>query len=702
MKILFRSMGFFYALLLFSIQGITAEMKTLDYYQEQAEKFHNVLTVPPFETSAEAIQKSVEELIGQANQAADAFARQATSEVTFDGTLAALDAMYQDIDAHISRIWTLKETSPEQSIREAATAAVQKFEEWYVGFQHRKDVYQVVKAYAETRPELEGEKSKLFDEVLRDYRRLGFELPQDEQEELEEMKKELARMSTEFDTNITNATAPLIFTQEQLEGVPETFLNQKDVNIGDDQYRVMANISWHYLTILENARNEDTRRQVLTARYNLAREKNIPLLQKIVELRTQIARKLGYDSWADYKTEIKMAKSEKSVSEFLQQLKEHLRPKFEAEMEIYRKLKAEETGEENPTVNMWDWRYYRNQYMKKEYDVDMEALKVYFPYAQTLEGMFNIYETIFGISIEQIENPCKWQEDVTLHVVTDAASGEPLGLFYLDMFPREGKYNHFAQFGIISARQLDNGKNQRPTVALICNFPPPTEDQPSLLDYDNVRTLFHEFGHCLHSILSRAAFGRFAGTSVPRDFVEVPSQVLEYWLESKEVLDTFAAHYEDPSRKFPENVLERIIDSEKATVGTVYTTQVAYALVDMSLHNRQFTRNPADVVEKTNQIISDVLMPVPEDTAFVAAFGHLTGYDAGYYGYAWADVISADMATVFESAPRGFLDPDVGLRMRREIFEQGDRRDVNESIHAFLGRKHTIEPFLKKLGIEEN
>ena len=134
--------------------------------------------------------------------------------------------------------------------------------------------------------------------------------------------------------------------------------------------------------------------------------------------------------------------------------------------------------------------------------------------------MFNIYETIFGISIEQIENPCKWQEDVTLHVVTDAASGEPLGLFYLDMFPREGKYNHFAQFGIISARQLDNGKNQRPTVALICNFPPPTEDQPSLLDYDNVRTLFHEFGHCLHSILSRAAFGRFAGTSVPRDFVD--------------------------------------------------------------------------------------------------------------------------------------------------------------------------------------
>ena len=327
MKILFRSMGFFYALLLFSIQGITAEMKTLDYYQEQAEKFHNVLTVPPFETSAEAIQKSVEELIGQANQAADAFARQATSEVTFDGTLAALDAMYQDIDAHISRIWTLK-TSPEQSIREAATAAVQKFEEWYVGFQHRKDVYQVVKAYAETRPELEGEKSKLFDEVLRDYRRLGFELPQDEQEELEEMKKELARMSTEFDTNITNATAPLIFTQEQLEGVPETFLNQKDVNIGDDQYRVMANISWHYLTILENARNEDTRRRVLTPSI-ISPEKNIPLLQGM-----NCVLKLpetGCDSGRITRNQNGEVRENRNFSGG----KEHLRPKFEAEMEIY-------------------------------------------------------------------------------------------------------------------------------------------------------------------------------------------------------------------------------------------------------------------------------------------------------------------------------------------------------------------------------
>ena len=215
-----------------------------------------------------------------------------------------------------------------------------------------------------------------------------------------------------------------------------------------------------------------------------------------------------------------------------------------------RKLKVAETNDPNAQINMWDWRYFSNQFKKEKYTVDTEALRVYFPYQRALEGMFNIYQSIFGLKFTKIIAPDKWVDDLQLYMVTDAASGQPLGMFYLDMFPREGKFNHFAQFGIIPGKLLPDGKYQRPTVALICNFPPPSKDKPSLLSHQDVETLFHEFGHALHSIVTTAKYVRFSGTSVPADFVEAPSQMLENWVWNKKVLDTFAADYRDPPRKF--------------------------------------------------------------------------------------------------------------------------------------------------------
>ena len=212
---------------------------------------------------------------------------------------------------------------------------------------------------------------------------------------------------------------------------------------------------------------------------------------------------LGYKSWADYQTEIKMAKSGAAASKFINDLVAGVQPKFDAELEEFRKLKATETGDPKAKINIWDCRYYTNELKKQHYTVDAEALRVYFPFQQTLDGMFNIYQSIFGLKFEQVAAPNKWIDDLQLWVVTDAATGEPLGMFYLDMFPREGKFNHFAQFGIIGGKRLADGKYQRPTVALLCNFPPPSEGKPSLLTHIDVETLFHEFGHVMHSILTR-------------------------------------------------------------------------------------------------------------------------------------------------------------------------------------------------------
>jgi len=246
---------------------------------------------------------------------------------------------------------------------------------------------------------------------------------------------------------------------------------------------------------------------------------------------------------------------------------------------------------------------------------------------------------------------------------------------------------------------LPDGKYQRPTVSLLCNFPPPSGDKPSLMTHGDVETLFHEFGHALHAITTRAKYGRFAGTNVPRDFVEAPSQMLQNWVWNKTVLDTFAADYRDPSKKIPADTVQKMNDAKLATAGVFYRRQFAFASLDLALHDAHPEGAPYDCLAISNPILERVFLPIPPATTFVTYFGHLNGYDAGYYGYAWADAIAADMATVFEKAKGKYLDREAGLRLRREIYEQGDARDVSVSIEKFLGRKQSVQPFLKKLGI---
>ncbi len=676
-----------------------ASLTTLDHFQKKGQRFDAVLKVPEFSRKPEQINNSILHLLAVGDMRGDAIAKLKKGEVSFENTIGAIDDLFFRIESGVSMIGILKNASPDPAIREAAAEAMKKYDEWEVAFEFREDVYRSVKNYADTKPKLEGEKAKLFKETLRDYKRNGFDLPKEEKAQIELLQKRLAELSNDFDTNIVDATASLIFTGKELEGVPESFLSQEEVKTGEDEYTIKANITWHFLTVMQNASDENTRKKVKLARYSLAREKNVGLLDEIIKIRHQIASSLGYSSWGDYRTEVKMAKSASNVLSFLENLNSGLKPKFEAEISAFQALKAKDTGKSKAKINIWDWRYYRNQYMKEKFQVDMEALRVFFPYDATLKGMFGLFEEIFGLKIEEIENPYRWHEDVTLHVVTDADSGAPLGLFYLDMYPRPGKFNHFAQFTIIGSRHAPSGQKQRPTVALICNFPPPQGNKPSLLSLDDVETLFHEFGHVLHSLMSQVDFYRFSGTSVPRDFVEAPSQMLEYWLENKEVLDRFAADYRDPTKKISEDTLARIIKAKRATVATPYSRQLLFGLMDMSFHSPKTASGEFNLLEESDRLFKNSFLPAPENTAFPAYFGHLVGYDAGYYGYAWSDVIAADMASVFENAPGGYLDHETGRRLRKEIYSSGDSRDVGESITAFLGRERSMAPFLKKLGI---
>jgi thimet oligopeptidase len=691
------------ALAVFAATSLTAAIPdnnpTLADYEAAAKKFNSIISVPKFETTSNAIADTVKNTMAMANAALDKVGKLDPKEVTFQNTLGALDDIGYNIGTAANRLSVIKETSTDAALRDAATDQIKILEDWMVGIDYREDVYKTVKAYYNTHPKLKGEENKLLKETMRDYRRAGLELPKAQRDEVEKLRKKLSALETDFESNVTKAKKKLTFTKAELDGVPEDFLNSPGVNQSNGTYAVMANVTWHATTLLDNCKVEATRLKYQTERDNLARDVNVPLLQQILVLRDEIAHKLGYKTYADFATETKMVKNGKAAIDFLEKLKTGLQPKFDAELAEFRSLKVKETGDPNAKINIWDWRYYSNQLKKQKYNIDAEALKVYFPYQRVVDGMFRIYQDIFGLKFDALTPPYKWVDDLQLYGVRDAKTGEPLGLFYLDMFPREGKYNHFAQFGIIEGKQLDNGMYQRPTVALICNFPSPSPDKPSLMSHRDVETIFHEFGHAMHSILTRAHYSRFAGTSVPRDFVEAPSQMLENWVWDKKVLDSFAADYRDPSKKIPASILDKLKEARLATEGTFYRRQLSFGLVDLTLHTKIHESNKEEVVPLSNKVEGEVFLPEPPNTAFVAYFGHLMGYAAGYYGYAWADAIAADMATVFEQSPNGYFDKNVGMRLRNEIYAQGDSRDVNISIEKFLGRKQSIQPFLTKIGV---
>ena len=675
----------------------TNQTDRLKEFKKRAAAFNAVITVPQFETTTNGLSFTLKQTLAVGNAALDRIGALKSGEVTFENTVRALDDIGYQISLTGDRFGLIKETSTNAALRDAATDALKTLQEWAVGIDYREDVYKALKAYADGKPKLKGEDARLLAETMRDYRRAGLDLPKAQRDEVEKMRKDLTRLMTDFESNVTKAKKAVKFTQAELEGVPESFLAQ--IKTGADEYTVMANITWHYISVMDNAKREDTRKKLLVEHDNLARAENIPLLEKILPLRDDIARKLGYKTWADYQIEVKMAGTAASAIDFLEKLKVGLQPKFDAELAEFRRLKIKETGDANAQIRIWDWRYFSNQLKKEKYNVDAEQLRVYFPYQRVLDGMFNIYQTIFGLKFERVEPPYKWIGDLQLYAVSDAQTGEPLGLFYLDMFPREGKYHHFAHFGIIGGKVMAGGKYQRPTVALVCNFPSPTKDKPSLLSHSDVETVFHEFGHAMHSMMTRAKYSRFSGTSVPRDFVEAPSQMLEHWVWDKKVLDGFAADYRDPSKKIPADILAQLREAKLATEGTRYRRQLSFALMDLTLHTQIHSANAKEALPLSNKVLSEVFLPMAPDTAFVAYFGHLMGYDAGYYGYAWADAIAADMGTVFEHAPNGYFDQAAGRRLRLEIYEPGNSREVNESIEKFLGRKRSLEPFLKKIGI---
>lgn len=634
-----------------------------------------------------------------AEKAVQAIVAVPADQRTFENTVGAVDDLYARLEIETNFTQFLAHVSTDAAERERGQVAEQHFRDFLIDLSTRTDLYEAVKAYAATKPALEGERARLLRNALRDYRRAGMDLSPEARAKLVELQKEIGRLGIAFEKNIRDDKTRVPLTRAELAGMPDDFIAQLpregDLYLCGMDYPT-------YIPLMEYCENEGARRKLFVAYKRRGGEANIKLLEQILELRAAAATLLGYSTPADFETEVRMAKSAANVMKFYDQVRPLVRKKAEKDFAEYQQAKREHTGVDSAVLAPWDTMFYEKRLLQTRYAVDARKVQEHFPLDRVIDGLFRITQTLYGLEYRDItssagtkERPL-WHPDVRLFAVIDRASGAQIGEFYIDLFPRENKFSHAAQWGLVQHKKWSDGRVERPLAALVCNFTKPTPDKPSLLTHDEVETFFHEFGHCLHTLLSEAELYSFSGTNVARDFVEAPSQMFENWVWDGDVLRTFAAHYQT-GEPLPDDLLAGMLRARHLGSGLNAERQFYYGLVDMTYHTAPGGR--IDTTREGLRLAGEVELyqPVP-DTFFQASFGHLIGYNAGYYGYMWSLVYACDMFERFRE--RGMMNPEAGMYYRQRILSRGGTTDELELVREYLGREPKMDAFLEHLGLK--
>ena len=619
----------------------------------------------------------------------------ANTKRTYENTLVRIDDIYSVIESVWSPGYLMGSVHTSEEIRNEGLEASKNIENYITELSLNEDLYNAVVAYATTieAKSLKGFRKKYLDDLLLDYKRIGFTLSKDEREKVKTVLDVLTDLGLEFDKNIRAAQDTLFLDPIYLAGLPDNYKKERLQNNG--KYAIDMTYP-SYVPFMDQAESDEAREALRFKFNNRARAENIGVLNDILRNRMKMVKLLGYNSYAEYRTEDRMARNPKNVWDFENDLKQQLREKAENDVAEMLTIKSVRLGKNTKTIHPWEAGFYENQVKLKKYNLDREEVRQYFEFNNVTEGLFTIYQQLFNVRFEKVQNPSVWHEDVQMFSIYDKTSGALIGNFYLDMFPRANKYGHAAAFSVTMGKMTENGY-QKPATALVCNFPKPTDFQPSLLTHENVETYFHEFGHLVHGVLTTSRLISYAGTSVARDFVEAPSQMLENWVWQKESLSLFAKHYET-GEVIPEELLEKMIAAKNINSGTKALQQIFYGIYDFTLNDGfdpDGNKSTTDLIKELKNEIT--FYPYQEGTHQQASFGHLNGYGAAYYGYKWSEVYAQDMFSVFEA--NGILNPDIGLKYRRIILEKGGTVDPYELVKEFLGREPNSEAFLRSMGI---
>jgi thimet oligopeptidase len=617
-----------------------------------------------------------------------------TGKRTFTNTMVALDNLTDDIDRVAGPISILFNASPDSTIRNQAQKSLAQISKYGNELALDEKLYRAIKDYSKSKEALAltGARKKFLTETIEDYERNGFALTPEKRKELQKLNDKIGDLSIAFGANIAKDQSFLMVSEADMKGLPEDF--KKSRTKAGDAYRITVD-GPTYSTFMKYAESEAMRKQLYTLYNNRAADTNLEVLKQLLIERQKKAQLLGYKTYAAYQTSSRMAKTPETVWAFETKLVDRVKQKSQQDLEELLVVKRAYLKDPSvKTIAPWESSFYSNLLMKDKYQLDAEKVKEYFEVNHVVDGLFQTTQQLFGLKFNEVKEPSVWHKDARMFEVQ--RDGKLIGRFYLDLFPRDNKYTHAACFGIESGKATAKGY-QLPTAALLCNFNAPTPGKPALMSHGQVVTFFHEFGHVMHNLVTTAELSSQSGTSVKRDFVEAPSQILENWAWNYDALKTFAKHYQT-GEVLPKPLYDKMWAARNVGSGIGASNQILYGTLDMTLHDKfdpNGTETTTDVLKKLqNQITPFAYL---DGTNMQASFGHLTGYGAGYYGYMWSKVYAEDMFSVFEK--NGVMDQKTGLRYRDMILAKGGTDDEYQLVKNFLGREPNQEAFFKSLGL---
>lgn len=663
--------------------------------------------VPPFtDIKAEHFEPAFTE--GMKQQAAEIAAITAQkSKPTFANTILALENSGDLLNRVGTVFFNYNSANTNETLQKIAQILSPKISKHRDDIQLNKALFERVKAVYDQRAQLKltGEQIKLLEKTYKGFVRSGAALAADKQERLRKINEEVSLLTLKFGQNLlaeNNNYTLVVDKKEDLSGLPSSLI----AAAADDAKKRKMEGKWVFtlqnpsiMPFLQYADNRSLREQIFKAylergNHNDAFDNKI-IMSKIVALRAEKAALLGYENHAAYVLEESMAKTPAKVQELLNQLWTATVPVTQQEAAELQALMDKEG--KNEKLEGWDWRYYAEKLRKQKYDLDEEELRPYFSLDNVRQGIFTLCKKLYGLSFEPRTDIPVYHEEATAYEVKEA-NGQHVGVMYMDFHPRASKRGG-AWMTSYREQKMENGKRIAPVVSIVCNFSRPAGNAPALLSLDETRTFFHEFGHALHGLLSNVNYGSLAGTSVPRDFVELPSQIMENWSTEPEMLKLYAKHYQT-GEVIPDALIEKMKKSSLFNQGFATSEYLAASLLDMSYHTLKPGQTPTDVLafEKASMDKIGLISQIPpryRTTYFQHIFAG--GYSAGYYSYIWSAVLDADAFEVFKE--KGLFDQNSAQSFRKNVLERGGTDEPMTLYRKFRGAEPDIKPLLRRRGL---
>ena len=629
-------------------------------------------------------------------------------ERTFDNTLLALENVTETLGYAMDIVGHLESVATTPELRAAYNAVQPPVSEFYSSIPLNADLWKQLKRYAATAEakELTGARGRFLSRTLDRFRRSGAELDAPSKKRLAEINVELTKRTTKFSENVLDATNDfelVIEDESKLDGLPVSAVEaarESAENKGKQGWRFTLQAPSYIavMTYLDDAGIREQIYRAFSTRAGGGRFDNRENIKEILALRREKAGLLGYRNFADLVLEDRMAKRGDEAQSFVRSLKAETDGAFAAENAELLAFRKSLEGDEAPELAGWDVAYYAEKMRQAQYDFDEEELRPYFPFDSVVDGMFEVVKRLYGIEVSQVTGVPAWDPDVRYYSIYD--SGDTwLGSFYADFFPRENKRGGAWMESLLKGTPADEIKQH---LGQICgNLTPPVGDKPALLTHREVETVFHEFGHLLHHLLSTVEIRSLAGTSVAWDFVELPSQIMENWCWEREALDLFARHYET-GQPIPEELFQKMKRARTFRGANMQMRQLSFGTLDLAIHIDYDAEKDPDVMEYGFEILQSFSpVKLPPEHAMLAGFTHLfaspVGYGAGYYSYKWSEVLDADAFTRF--AREGIFSREVGMRFREQILAKGNSEPPDELFRRFMGRDPNPDALLERLGL---